>query len=76
MEINANIFSNDQITVTYDPKCCANAGNCIRQLSNVFRTSIIPWIDLDAADTDSIINQIKNCPSGALKYYVSNKEVA
>ncbi|MBV7270393.1 (4Fe-4S)-binding protein [Winogradskyella luteola] len=76
MDTNANVFSNEDITVTYEPNCCINAGICARQLSEVFRNSVIPWIDLDGAQTDSIINQIKKCPSGALKYHLNQKDVA
>jgi uncharacterized Fe-S cluster protein YjdI len=76
MEINENVFSNDEITVTYEPRCCANAELCAKQLSNVFRHSVIPWIDLEGAKTDEIINQIKKCPTGALKYHLNKKEVA
>lgn len=76
MEINENVFSNAEITVTYKPKCCTNAQLCAKQLSNVFRSSVIPWIDLEGAQTDSIINQIKKCPSGALQYHQNQKEVA
>ena len=76
MDENANVFSNEDITVTYDPRCCVNAGICARQLSDVFRNSVIPWIDLDGAHTDAIINQIKKCPSGALKFHLNQKDVA
>lgn len=76
MEINANVFSNAEITVTYKPRCCANAGICARQLSDVFRNSVIPWIDLEGAQTDAIINQVKKCPSGALQYHLNQKDVA
>ena len=63
MEINSNVFSNEEITVTYEPRCCANAGICAKQLSNVFRHSVIPWIDLEGAKSNAIINQINKCPS-------------
>ncbi len=76
MDVNANFFSNEDITVTYEPRCCVNAGICAKQLSDVFRNSVIPWIDLDGANTDTIINQIKKCPSGALKFYLKQKDVA
>ena len=76
MDVNANVFSNKEITVTYEPSCCVNAGICARQLSEVFRNSVIPWIDLDAAKTDVIVNQIKKCPSGALKYHLNQKDAA
>lgn len=68
MEIQPNTFSNEDITVTYEPKLCINAGRCAKELSEVFRTSIIPWIKLDATDdVNKIVNQVKKCPSGALK---------
>ncbi|MBC2844865.1 (4Fe-4S)-binding protein [Winogradskyella flava] len=76
METNANVYSNKHITVTYEPRCCANAGLCARQLSDVFRNAVIPWINLDGAETNEIIDQIKRCPSGALKYHLNQKDVA
>ena len=75
METNATVFSNNEITVTYKPCVCINAERCARELSNVFRNSVIPWIDLDGASTKKIIKQVKKCPSGALQCYI-NKEVA
>ena len=76
MDINSNVFSNEELTVTYEPRCCANAGICAKQLSDVFRNSVIPWIDLEGAQTKAVINQINKCPSGALKYHLKKKEVA
>ncbi len=76
MDKNSNVFSNEEITVTYAPRCCANAGICAKQLSNVFRHSVIPWIDLEGAKSNAIINQINKCPSGALQYHLNQKEVA
>ena len=77
METNATFFSNNDITVTFEPCKCIHAERCAKELSEVFRNSVIPWIDLDGASTQQIINQIKKCPSKALKYYRNkNKEVA
>ncbi|WP_431159033.1 (4Fe-4S)-binding protein [Winogradskyella poriferorum] len=76
METNHNVFSNSKITVTYEPCRCINAELCAKQLSEVFRSSVIPWIDLDGAKTKKIIKQVKRCPSGALQYYLNRKEVA
>ena len=75
METNTNVFSNTDITVTYKPCKCINAERCAKELSNVFRHSVIPWIDLDGASTKKIISQVKKCPSGALQFYL-NKKVA
>ena len=59
MEIQANIFSNEDITVTYEPRLCIHAEKCAKGLSNVFRTDVLPWINLDAGETQKIIQQIK-----------------
>nr|WP_321231487.1 (4Fe-4S)-binding protein [uncultured Psychroserpens sp.] len=75
MKTIPNVFSNSDITVTYNPCKCINAERCAKELSNVFRQSVIPWIDLDGASTKKIIKQVKKCPSGALQFYV-NQEVA
>ena len=75
MEPTANVFSNLDITVTYKPCICINAERCAKELSDVFRHSIIPWIHLDGATTKEITNQIKKCPSGALQFH-RNKQVA
>ena len=69
MNSNPNSFSNDEITVTYNPKKCIHAEKCCQGLNEVFRTSVIPWIDLDGAPTEQIVNQINKCPSGALSFH-------
>lgn len=68
MKTYDNEFTNSEITVTYQPGKCINAQHCVKGLSEVFRTSVIPWINLDSAKTDEIISQIKKCPSGALEF--------
>ncbi len=73
MKAKSNVFSNEEITVTYSPSQCIRADKCAQELSEVFRNSVIPWIDLDGSETDRIIEQIKRCPSGALKYQLNQK---
>jgi len=68
METTKNVYTNGKLTVTYKPTVCINSEKCARELSQVFRTSVIPWINLEAANSKKIINQIKKCPSGALCY--------
>ena len=76
MDEYKNIYSNNDLTVTYEPCLCIHAERCVKELSEVFRLSIIPWIDLDATESKKIINQIKRCPSGALKYRLNKKKQA
>jgi uncharacterized Fe-S cluster protein YjdI len=73
MEIYSNEFTNGEITVTFAPKKCIHAERCAKELSDVFRTSVIPWIDMDGANTQRIIKQIKKCPSGALNFCHNEK---
>ncbi|GAB5399995.1 MAG: (4Fe-4S)-binding protein [Aureisphaera sp.] len=68
MSSEENTFSNREIKVTYEPKKCIHAGTCCAGLAEVFRTSVIPWIDLEGAPSEKIIQQIHKCPSGALSY--------
>lgn len=75
MEIQTNVFSNEDITVTFHPKICIHAEQCAQGLSEVFRTTVIPWINLDGIDDNQrIINQIRKCPSGALQFCRNKKE--
>ena len=76
MEVNANEFSNKDITVTYDPCKCILSGTCAKELSEVFSDSIIPWVNLDNTETNRIIEQIERCPSGALDYFKHRKRQA
>ena len=73
MEINAKEFSNKEITVTYDPSLCSLSGRCIKELSEVFMNSVIPWVDINGASPDSIQKQVNRCPSGALKFHLNRK---
>ena len=74
METLVNEFTNGEITVTYEPKKCIHAEKCAKGLSEVFRTTVIPWIDMEAATTQRIISQIKKCPSGALNHFQNENQ--
>lgn len=76
MNLQATVFSNEEITVTYNPQTCIHAEKCARELSDVFRTTVIPWINLEGTETRRIINQIKRCPSGALNYCLNKKQAS
>ncbi|MCZ6595043.1 MAG: (4Fe-4S)-binding protein [Bacteroidetes bacterium] len=75
METDNNQFTNGEITVTFEPAKCIHSEKCANGLSSVFRTTVIPWIDLDGAPSSKIISQIKKCPSGALSYTMKKELV-
>ena len=74
---NPHVFSNKDITVTYQPSVCINAERCAQELSSVFRQTVIPWIDIDGASSKEIMAQVRKCPSGALQCFKNkHQEVA
>jgi hypothetical protein len=40
----------------------------------VFKPKEKPWIQQENATPEELINQVKQCPSGALSYYINQKE--
>ncbi len=59
-------YKSDKIIVRFDPNICIHSGNCIRGLPAVFDISKDPWININGALVQAIIEQVKCCPSGAL----------
>jgi uncharacterized Fe-S cluster protein YjdI len=45
----------------------------VRGLPSVFDISKKPWINVNGASPDAIVDQIKRCPSGALAYELLKK---
>lgn len=63
-----------EITIHDNRALCAHAGYCTNQLGDVFRLGKEPWIDPDAASVESVIDLVKQCPSGALSYSIAEVE--
>lgn len=61
-------YSNDDITVIWQPDKCIHSTLCWRGLSDVFNPKQKPWITLSGSDTEHIIKQVEHCPSGALSF--------
>lgn len=61
-------YSNDDITVVWQPDLCRHTGICARGLPRVFSPSRKPWIELEHADTATLTAQVERCPSGALSW--------
>ena len=62
------------VTIHDNRGICAHAARCTDGLKSVFRLGTEPWIDPDGADTEAVIAQITQCPSGALSYSVDGVE--
>lgn len=61
-------YSNEEITVTWNPSSCIHSTKCWKGLVRVFNPRERPWIKLDGATTAEIIAQIDQCPSGAISW--------
>ncbi len=68
-------YTNNEVTVVWKPKTCIHATICWKGLIEVFNPRERPWVKMDGATTEKIIEQVRQCPSGALSYYL-NAEVA
>ena len=61
-------YSNNDITVVWQPDLCRHSGICFRGLPLVFDPRRRPWIQLEHADSATIVSQVDRCPSGALSW--------
>ena len=67
-------YTNGEVTVTWEAKKCIHSEICVKGLPEVFKPNERPWIQVDAATTEALIDRIKKCPSGALGYYMNGEE--
>jgi len=67
-------YTNGEVTILWRPDACIHSGNCFTGLPGVFDPLERPWINVNGAGTQEIIEQVKNCPSGALTT-IMNSEI-
>ncbi len=67
-------YTRDDVTVVWKPDQCIHSTVCWKGLIKVFNPRMKPWIDMNGADTQRIMEQVSKCPSGALSYVVASKE--
>jgi len=65
-------YKQGKLTITWEADKCIHCGNCAKGLRTVFQPKEKPWIKLDVETEETIIEQIKKCPSGALGYKSNN----
>lgn len=61
-------YSNSEVTVIWKPDLCIHSENCVNALPEVFRPDERPWIRVEEAGSEKIIEAVNKCPSGALSY--------
>lgn len=70
-------YSNGEITIVWKPAVCIHSTKCWKGaagLPEVFNPALKPWINPMGAATERIVEQVNNCPSGALGYYYNDQK--
>lgn len=67
-------YTNGEVTVVWKPNECIHSTICFRGLGEVFDPKKRPWVTIEGASTEKIIDQINKCPSGALSYYMNRED--
>lgn len=73
MPISTHRYTKDDLTIVWKPGQCTHSTKCWKGLISVFNPQRKPWIDMDGATREEIMEQVKKCPSGALSYELSRQ---
>jgi uncharacterized Fe-S cluster protein YjdI len=67
-------YTNGEVTVVWKPDVCIHSARCWKGLIAVFNPKKRPWISMDGAPTEIIVQQVQQCPSGALSFYYNQSD--
>lgn len=67
-------YSNGEIMVVWKAEKCRHAQICTKTLPQVYNIHQRPWIQPENTKTEDLIQQIDQCPSGALTYRYIDRE--
>jgi uncharacterized Fe-S cluster protein YjdI len=71
-------YTNGEVTIVWKPALCIHSTHCWKGsngLPEVFKPKENPWINPLGAGTQNIIHQVRQCPSGALSFYMNDEGV-
>jgi uncharacterized Fe-S cluster protein YjdI len=65
-------YSNGEVTVVWQPHKCIHSTVCFKGLPRVFNPKNRPWVNISGAETQKIVDQVRQCPSGALSFFYAD----
>lgn len=71
---NDREYTNGEITVFWKPSKCIHATTCFRELIDVYNPRKRPWVNMQGASTERIIEVTDKCPTQAI-YWKYNKDL-
>ena len=66
MQSKVRTYESDDATVTWDQHRCIHYAACVHGLPKVFDTDQKPWVQPEHAETDTLLDTVTACPTGAL----------
>lgn len=69
------VYTKGSLQVRWQSELCTHCEACWRGLPAVFNPQARPWVNLMGASTSDIIDQVVQCPSGALSILQSTEEL-
>lgn len=68
-------YTNGEVTIVWNNTLCCHSAKCVKGLPEVFHPKETPWIKIENASTEKIVEQVKQCPSGALTFYKNSAKL-
>lgn len=69
------VYHNEKLAVYWDAALCTHAGICFTEMPRVFNPRKRPWINLDGANAEMVVEVVNACPTRALTFRWSDPEV-